>query len=128
MTHVIVHTVAMASLVLGVVSIVGCDRIYGPVVYNDLEHQIEAHVSWADGKTDSLRMRAKTAYHLGEMDLTVTRVVFLRGGKEFAVLDRAALEKLVQSEKLGAAGFVLSEEGLRMVNRSELRQVRREDD
>jgi len=113
---------AIACLIL--LSALGCDRLYEPVAYNSLDEEVEVHVSWEDGRSESATIPAKGVVHLGRRNLALTELRVYRGGEEIAVLDESRLDELVAKADKSAVGIAISENGVQSLTQEELNSVR----
>lgn len=112
-----------AVLVLALLALLSCDRVYGPVIYNGLPSTVTVEIGWQDGRSTRVDLYSGELIHAGIADYEIREVEISSLGRIIQMLSSEDLHRLARDLDLRRAGFVIEESGVRPMPEDELEEV-----
>jgi len=118
-------TPSAIAFFLMVVLASGCDRLYRPLVYNNLSRPVAIKVIWENGNSGELNLAPHQFLHAGTAESSVHSLHVSIDGEEIQVLSASDLERLAGSVGVDEIALAVDEDGLRVMSSSEVEAIRR---
>lgn len=113
----------VAVVLLALLALMSCDRVYGPVVYNSLGSTLAIEIRWEDGRSTSVDLASRELVHAGIADHAVREIEISSPDRVIQVLSADDLRELAGTHDVRSAGFVIDESGVRLMSQNELDRV-----